>query len=356
MKFCPHRRVLTERALPLLGMALGLLVIVCLEGCARLLPRPEISDLARLHRYSEVYGWEPRPGASVETGDRLTTINTLGYRGREVADRPDPGKRRVVLVGDSIAFGIGVSDHETFASRLDGAGLEVVNLAVEGYGPEQSLLRLQHEGLPLGPDVVVMNLCLDNDFADAGLPRFLYDGVHPKPLFRLESGRLVEQDAHLRLTAAQRLGLGLRESSRLVELLGAALSPEHRAPQHWLDRKERALQDRDRAIDLVAALLARMRDVAEAGGAEFLVVVHPDSLGFRKHSPWVNALRRSARLAGVSIVDMRQRYRARGLRFADVALDDVGHLSARGHREAAEVLRQELLRRDTLVAGPQGHL
>ena len=341
----------TERSLTLLGVALGLLAIVGLEGCARMLPRPASSDLERLHRYSEVYGWEPRPGARVEAGDRLTTINSLGFRGREVAPRPEV--MRVMLVGDSIAFGIGVADHETFASRLDGQGLEVVNLAVEGYGPEQSLLRLEREGLALAPDVVVMNLCLDNDFADAGLPRFLYDGVHRKPLFRLESGRLVEQDAHLRLTAAQRFGLGLRESSRLVELLGAAVSRGHGASEHWLDRKQRALRDRDRAIDLVAALLARMRDVAEAVGAEFLVVVHPDELGFRRRSRWVNSLRRSPWLAGVSLVDMRERYRARGLRFSDVALDAVGHLSARGHREAAEVLRQELLRRD---AGTQGHL
>jgi hypothetical protein len=289
----------------------------------------------------------------VEDGDRLTTINSLGYRGREVAPRPDPGVTRVVLVGDSIAFGIGVSDHETFASQLDGGGVEAVNLAVEGYGPGQSLLRLEREGLALGPDVVVMNLCLDNDFADAMLPRFLYDGVHPTPLFRLESGRLVEEDTHLRLTAAQRFGVRLRESSRLVELLGAALAPGPRTREHWLDRKERALQDRDRAIDLVAALLARMRDVAAARGAEFVVAVHPDELGFRPHSPWVNSLRRSPRLAGVTFVDMRERYRARGLRFSDVASDAVGHLSVRGHREAAQILREELRLAEERA---QGHL
>jgi hypothetical protein len=251
-----------------------------------------------------------------------------------------------VLLGDSITFGIGVSDRETFASRLDGDGFEAVNLAVEGYGPEQSLLRLEREGLALAPDVVVMNLCLDNDFADAGLSRFLYDGVHPKPRFRLESGTLVQDDTHLRLAPAERLGLRLRETSRLVELLGSALSSGPRTREHWLDRKERAVADRQRSIDLVAALLARMRDAAASRGAGFLVAIHPDEAGFRRRSPWVNALRRSPRLEGVRFVDMREHYRARGLRFADVANDAVGHLSVRGHLAAADVLREAIAATD----------
>jgi hypothetical protein len=87
-----------------------------------------------------------------------------------------------------------------------------------------------------------------------------------------------------------------------------------------------------------------MRDVAASGGAEFLVVVHPDKLGFRRRSPWLNSLRRSPWLAGVPMVDMREQYRARRLRFPDVALDAVGHLNPRGHREAAEILRMEISR------------
>jgi hypothetical protein len=349
-----ERRILTERFLAVLGVVLGLLLLGALEACARLLPRPAGSDLERLHRYSEVYGWEPRPGARAGSGDRLVTINDRGYRGREVAARPRPGVTRVVLLGDSIGFGIGVADDETFASLLDGGDLEAVNLAVEGFGPEQSLLRLEREGLAFAPEVVVMNLCLDNDFADAALSRFLYDGIHPKPRFRLESGRLVAEDAHLRLDPGRRFGLRLRESSRLVELMSAALSgPQRKLREHWLDRKERALADRGQAIDLVAALLARMRDVAASRGAGFLVAVHPDKVGFRRRSPWVNSLRRSPRLAGVAVVDMREHYRARGLRFADVALDAVGHLSVRGHREAAEILREEISRAGGRA---QGHL
>ena len=41
---------------------------------------------------------------------------------------------------------------------------------------------------------------------------------------------------------------------------------------------------------------------------------------------------------------MREHYRARGLRFPDVASDTVGHLSVRGHLVAADVLREAIAR------------
>jgi GDSL-like Lipase/Acylhydrolase family len=328
-----------------MALALAPLTLLALEGLARLLPQPPGSDLARLHRYSEVYGWEPRPGTQLPAEG--VSINPAGYRGREVDRTPSPNAARVLVLGDSIAFGIGVSDDETFASLLDSQpGLEAVNLAVEGYGPGQSLLRLEHAGLAFRPALVLMNLCLDNDFADAMLPRFLYDGVHPKPFFRIDAGRLVLEDAHLRLGTRGRLGLAIRERSRLVELLGRIAAGEPAtAAEHWLDCKQRALADPDAAVGLVTAILSRMRDESEAAGAGFLVAIHPDEMGYRRHSPWINALARAAEPAGLRLVDMRQRYRARGLRFSDISLDAVGHLSPRGHREAAAILGEELLAR-----------
>jgi hypothetical protein len=42
----------------------------------------------------------------------------------------------------------------------------------------------------------------------------------------------------------------------------------------------------------------------------------------------------------MTVVDMRERYRARRLRFSDVAMDSIGHLSPAGHREVASILRE----------------
>jgi hypothetical protein len=115
---------------------------------------------------------------------------------------PPPGggeRTRVIVLGDSVAFGLGVSDDETFAHALDARdnGIEAANLAVQGYGPGQELLVLQGEGLRNGPDVVVLAFCLANDFAEALLPVALYDGRTAKPRLRLVGERLVLEDAGL---------------------------------------------------------------------------------------------------------------------------------------------------------------
>ena len=316
------------------------------------LEREPTTGINELHRYSEVYGWEPRPGAREIGGDRRITINRLGYRGREVDRAARSGETRLVMLGDSLAFGTEVDDEDTFARLLDrDEALEIVNLSVPGYGPDQELLKLEREGLGYQPDVVMLNLCLDNDFADAQLSRFLYDGVHPKPYFVLEGGRLDLRDEHLRLNPFERLALGLREDSHLYNRLlavvaagrvNASFGGSSADDMHWSVRKEEVLRDRDAAERMVIALLARMRAETEADHAAFVVLLHPNKVAYNRGSPWLDAVLEAHELEGVPVVDLVPLYRARGLRFSDIAMDGIGHLSPKGHREAAAAIRQVL--------------
>lgn len=349
----PWREVLLSAASVLIVAAL----LVAGEAILRLvdpdyLRREPTTGINELHRYSEVYGWEPRPGAREVVDGRRITINQRGYRGREV-DRTRPGREtRLVMLGDSLAFGTEVDDEDTFARLLDrDKALEVVNLSVPGYGPDQELLKLEHEALGYRPDVVMLNLCLENDFADAALSRFLYDGVHPKPYFVLEGGQLSLHDEHLALNAAEKLALRLREDSHLYNrLLAVAAANRVNASfggpspdaLHWSLRKEQALQHKEAAERLTVALIARMQAEAEAQGAAFLVLVHPNKLAYNRGSSWLDAVLNARALAGARTVDMIPLYRARGLRFADIAMDGIGHLSPKGHREAAAVIREVL--------------
>jgi lysophospholipase L1-like esterase len=84
--------------------------------------------------------WSPRPGFRGEFMGRVVTINSLGLRGQEPRPRR-AGARRVACFGDSITFGYGVGDEETYPYRLDRAlradGSEAVNAAVTGYTSHQ---------------------------------------------------------------------------------------------------------------------------------------------------------------------------------------------------------------------------
>jgi len=66
------------------------------------------------------------------------------------------------MLGDSVTFGSGVRDDGTFCA-LRAWRYDVVNLGVEGYGTDQELLQLEHEGLAYHPDVVVLNFTVAND-------------------------------------------------------------------------------------------------------------------------------------------------------------------------------------------------
>ncbi len=205
-------------------------------------------------------------------------------------------------------------------------------------------MKLEREGLALRPDVVVINVCLANDFADIMLPAFLYDARHPKPYFALHGSRLTLHDEHLRLGLARRTGRVLVEHSHLFSRAVAAFAPApdeaaaERARGDWVARRREALRDERAALTLGLAILSRMRATVDAQGAAFVVVLHPDRDAFKHGSTWIDALQRATQLAGVTVIDMGREYQRAGLRGRDLLVDSIGHLSPQGHRRAAALL------------------
>src|SRR5262245_14361113 len=70
----------------------------------------------RLHRQSPdpVLKYEIRPGAVVERDGVLYRINAQGLRDDEDVSPKQAGERRIVILGDSVAFGLGVDQERTF--------------------------------------------------------------------------------------------------------------------------------------------------------------------------------------------------------------------------------------------------
>ena len=341
----PARQRRLEVWLSVAAVLFVLLLVGVVELSLRLLHvRGKEGALGPLHVYSEVYGWEPRRGFRMVEENRATTINASGYRGDEIPP-PGSGRARVVVLGDSIAFGPDVDDAQTFSHVLSArTQADVANLAVPGYDPGQELIKLEREGLGLRPDVVILAICMANDFADAALPVFLYDGRHPKLFFRVEGQELVEHREHLRLSLRDRTALVLRENSRLYGLISDRLQESRSVPQveHWMKRRKKALRDRAGVIDLTARLVGRMADDCRRAGVGFVVLAFPDKDMFKGDTSWLQDLRAAPPLAGVAIVDMAARFKERGMLFRDIAQDGIGHLSPKGH-EAAAIIIEDIL-------------
>ncbi|HKM56828.1 MAG TPA: hypothetical protein VJY33_25710 [Isosphaeraceae bacterium] len=115
-----------------------------------LFPFPEVAGFNRISYQMTAQG-HPKLRAMLERGlvyDRLLVesepdghseihgLNVYGFRGRDFAIDPSPGRRRLLLIGDSVTEGMGAPDSATIACQLerllarDGDRAEVINLGV----------------------------------------------------------------------------------------------------------------------------------------------------------------------------------------------------------------------------------
>ena len=128
-----------------------------------------------MHRLDERSLWSPRPGALVSSGSS-ECINSRGLRGPEVP-APAASTLRVVLMGESTMFGVGVPWELTCAPRLEaslerlGERAQVLNAAVTGHSVLQGIERYRFVVRPLDPDVVCAAYGLMAEYSPCqGLP------------------------------------------------------------------------------------------------------------------------------------------------------------------------------------------
>jgi len=334
-----------EILLALAGFALVPALVLAAEAGLRVLPRVAArplswDDMSIVYRYSERYGWEPRPGFAAMIEGSQVTINALGYRGRPYGPEKHPGRRRVVMLGDSLTFGFRMGDDAIFPSLLDGGELEVVNLGVEGYGTDQELLKLEHEGLGYHPDVVVLNVCIENDLVDNWTSENLFHLGYPRPFFRIENGALVEHDEDVRLDAAGRLANLLSEHSlvyRLIASPGRSGMPR----EHWRRLQREVQRHPARLLELTYRLIRRIDELAGAHGARLVVLLHPNRRALESDEPLLDTISRAHELEGIPVVDLRREYPTPRV-WSELLLDASGHLNAQGHRVAAAAIRRIL--------------
>jgi lysophospholipase L1-like esterase len=95
--------------------------------------------------------------------------NSLGMRDREVPLEPAAGTWRILVVGDSVAFGEGLPVEKTFPALLEQRlqvethlPVEVLNGGVEGYNTVSELAFLRDVGVKLHPQTVVVAFNLND--------------------------------------------------------------------------------------------------------------------------------------------------------------------------------------------------
>lgn len=259
--------------------------------------------------------------------------NGSGYRGRELGPRREPGVFRILCLGDSCTFGLGVREDETFAAELqrlldvayDGRlRFEVANLGVTGYTSFQSRRQIERELPRLEPDLVVF---LPTGLNDAGLAA----GPSDRELAR-------RQDS-----------LGFRlGSTRLARCLGLG-ALDHVIPAEGFAARNPGGAPRV-PVGEFAENLSDVADLCRAHGADLLLVAY--ELADRAHArdPSLRARQaefdRFAKERGVALADPRPALR--NLKPSPMQQDGM-HPTPAGHRILAGAVFRELVRSDRFL-------
>ena len=357
-------------------------------------------DHPQWNKLDPLVGWRPRGGV---TGwysgevDNYIAINQEGYRDVDHPLAKPPGTYRILLLGDSMSEGVEVALQDVYWKRLEsilpecpafsGRRIEVISLAVNGYGTAQEYLTLRERGLKYRPDLVLLAFFTGNDFTDntKALGRHRH-----RPYFVLRDGSLVlEQTAGMALDFAshqrfeywrQRLldpirivQLFRQAQTRLRVLLRYGRADPNRIDQPGLDSRifvPPATPDWEQAWAVTEALINAIAESARANGATFAMATLTNPFQVLPDAATRDRFAKELGVQNLTYPDRRLAEFAADRGYPDATLapalaayaaehhaalhgsdprEPIGHWNALGHRLAAQELGRNLC--DFMAAG-----
>lgn len=243
-----------------------------------------------------VYNFKPYPKApgpnstypfKTEEFSTIVHLNSLYMRDREIAPKRQ-GETRILCLGDSFTFGLGVSYWETYPKFFekilagDGRTVSVVNGGTGGYAAN-AYEFLMKTGLSFKPDWVIEQIYVGNDF---------YDGMDDKWQPTAEKA-LEPHVKHSPLSDLKAFVRGMDFKtldflwSRLVQfpvIDDFLYSHRLRMSNRGIYLKEYPALERE-LVKNEFAQLKKIKDACDRNGVHFLILVVPEKqqLFERKH-------------------------------------------------------------------------
>ena len=235
-----------------------------------------------------------------QDGDFSTTanINSLGYRGKDFLEKKVAGSKRILVLGDSITFGIGVPDDKTYPYLLEEKLKSEKKVAVinagytDGFSPDSYYVYLKNMGEKLKPDIIILGFFVWNDISDIservwektdplGLPekvisccRRIVDGYLQRNNINFKYQLPILRQSHLYLTVIEELpkkfNLFQEKQGSVPKrdlLQGCVLNPS--CIDNFHDEEEKTYKLLE-AIDKYASWI----------GSKFLLVIFPVDLQY----------------------------------------------------------------------------
>ncbi len=263
--------------------------------------------------------------------------NSLGLRGAELPTPRPAHLRRVLVIGDSFTFGLGVADDRLpfpalLDRRLRRRSVQVVNGGIPGSltGDWGALWR--RAGARIDPDVVVAVFFLRDGTRLETIPHF-FDEIREGVTKRNEASRLY------RVSNLYRWIRDIQAREWIAETYTDALTEAYLGPPERTGEWRRAQRN-----------LLDLRDMVEQHGAVFGLAVFPVLVELDESYPFqsvTDLLLDFARENDIPAHDLLPAFRGRDAPELWVSAVDQ-HPNAKGHRIAADSLQpfvEELLSR-----------
>lgn len=354
------------RAKLALLVATSAVVFVLLEVVLRTIyePAPIWIEPQIRHLRSPLLGWVLPPGGSGYNIDSHVRVNQIGLHDDEIPVEKPPGETRILCLGDSFTFALGVSFDDLYVQQLERQlndqyaprKFQVINAGVAGYNSRQELLYLLKSGLDLDPDAITIGFYWnDLVFNDEPLP-----DVARTPILDGEPDWKEEATDH---AIPKWLRDSLRRSTLLYQLVrsikqvaGLVSRPDDvyfQVQQAILTGDSEFLSDYWRSTEEQLLL------IAEAGrerGVPVILMAFPMENQIRYQYPdaeYAERLRAIWSPSGQPFIDLEPAFRRAYKLGENPYLPYDLHPSAAGMRIAAEALHGALLRSPSLSLRPR---
>ena len=289
------------------------------------------------------------PGAAGEIAGVPVRVNSAGYRGRDLALPKPAGVYRIGLLGDSMTFGWGVREEETFAARLESAlarvrpdrAWEVANFAMIGANTAQAAEAYTVDVARYDPDLVLLG--------------FFMNDVDPPVLASVGGGAGGVDgggDGADRTVAPRTRAVSLvpRRTLAFVKTRGAALARRAGIPMRGstVARYADEFASRGDAWRACERGIHSLRDDVTADGGRFGVVILPFMVSLDASYPLRDAhgqVAAACREAGVPVLDLLPSFLGKSAATLSVTPLD-NHMNGEAHAIAADAILA------WLVSGP----
>ena len=287
--------------------------------------------------YDQRFGFLNNPNIreTIRTDEYQYTVetNSLGFRTREITHK-SKGQRRLMLLGDSMFFGVGVDYPQSIPALLEARrdSLTVYNFAMLGHNTVQSLIAARAFGPAVAPEHIFCGVFIGNDLISNAL-------------------NYADEQNHIATHLEQ---LTATKSRLRTALAPYAWSTALRAITYWTYIPRLRYQLAAEA-DIVAATcrhLAAIDSTAQTLGSAFTaVLIYPkDAVAGGLQQYWSQS-RRPGRLVaadcrqrGIEVIDLLDHISGEADRQRYYYAQD-GHLNAAGNARVAQLIHEHSLSR-----------